>query len=151
MKKKTEEIKNGAAQPERKTIVFEVWQAACSRIVKWLDRNTADYSKTKAVVTLTVFSAGVILILFWIAVKGFYSTEKEASRQEGLSRNVLSKFEERAIVPDGTEIAKRLSKGREFLDSLANNPTLRYKYDSLVAVRPGLIDSLNTAENYYKH
>lgn len=150
MKKRIEEFKNGAAQPERKTMVFEIWVAARCRLVKWLERKTANYSKTKAIVTLIVFCVGVILILCLIAGKGIYRNDETVFRIEELSRKVMRPPEERAIIPDGSEIAKRLSRCRKFLDSLSKNPALRHQYDSLMSVRPGLMDSLKMAEDYYK-
>ncbi|SEP07008.1 hypothetical protein [Flavobacterium sp. fv08] len=130
---------------------YEIWEAAKDRLVEWLERKTENYSKTKAVAILAVFCTAVILMLVFITAKGFYWNEKTGLRLERFSTKAIRPAAESKIYPTDTDIAKRLSKARRFLDSLAAAPSLRHKYDSLLSARPALMDSLKKAEYYYEH
>lgn len=130
---------------------YQIWEAAKDKFVKWLERKTENYSKTKAAIVLTVFCTAVVLLLVFITAKGFYWNEKTGFRLERFSPKVMRPAAESKIYPTHTEIAKRLSKARRFLDSLAADPSLRHKYDSLLSARPELMDSLEKAEYYYEH
>jgi hypothetical protein len=121
------------------------------RLVKWLENNTSNYSKTKSFTLLAVFCIGTTILLCCIAAKGFYTGENNNLLPDRISKEVVEHREEFFMIPSRDDISKRLSKGRRFLDSLAKDPSLKYKYDSLISARPGLLDSLKRAEDYYKH
>jgi hypothetical protein len=152
MKNTAKKNKYKAGNPQAEAgIASKILVVLRQRLVKWLESNTSHYSKTKSFTLLTVFCVGTAILLCWIAAKGFYSGEKNNFHPDRISKKVVTPREEFIMIPSRDDISKRLSKGRRFLDSLAKDPSLKYKYDSLLWARPGLLDSLKRAEDYYKH
>lgn len=120
-------------------------------LAKWLEKRTSHYSKTKALVLFSIFCLASTIVLLGIAARGFCSTDKIGCKIEILRQEKVNPASERKIIPSRDEIIRRLERGRRYLDSLAQTPSLREKFDSLKLARPGLLDSLKQAEDYYKN
>jgi len=89
--------------------------------------------------------------LLGIAARGFCITDKIGCKIEILRQEKVNPASDRKIIPSRDEIIRRLERGRRYLDSLAQTPSLKEKFDSLKLARPGLLDSLKQAEDYYKN
>lgn len=150
MKRKTEKPKSGRGVPYQHQQPSFL-ENLTRRLAERLEGIFSKYSKTKAVLILVVFCAGTITLLCWIAAQGFYNEGRTNLMMERLSKGRVGPKEERLVLPGDENILKRLSRGRSYLDSLEKDPALKYRYDSLIRARPGLMDSLRRAEDYFKH
>ena len=152
MKNTARKNKYKAGHPQTQAgIVSKISTMLGHRLARWLESNTSNYTKTKSFTLLAVFCIGTTTILWCIASKGLFSAEYRNFQPDRISKQAVEPREEFIMIPSRDAISKRLSKGRRFLDSLAKDSSLRYKYDSLLSARPGLLDSLKRAEDYYKH
>lgn len=152
MKNTAEKNKYKAGHPQTQAgIVSKISTMLGHKLARWLESNTSNYSKTKSFTLLAVFCIGTTTILCCIASKGFYSAEYRNLQPDRITKELVEPKEGFIMNPNKDAISKRLLKGRRFLDSLARYPSLKYKYDSLLSARPGLLDSLKRAEDYYKH
>lgn len=148
MKKRAEKPKNGRGMLQQQPAFLD---CLTRRLAERLECIFSKYSKTKAVIILAVFCTGTITLLCWIAAQGFYTEGRTNLMLERLSKEASKPKEEHLVIPSDDNILKRLSRGRSYLDSLRQDPALKYKYDSLMRARPGLLDSLRQAEDYFKH
>lgn len=135
---------------ERETL-SRIFPELIERLANWLEKKTSNYSKTKALLLFSIFCLASTTVLLGIAARGFCSTDKIGGKIEILKQEKLNPASERKIIPSRDEITKRLYRGRRYLDSLAQTPSLKEKFDSLILARPGLLDSLEQAEDYYKN
>jgi len=60
------------------------------------------------------------------------------SGDEGIARPIISKGEN-----------ERLERFRSYMDSLARSPTGRAMHDSIIAARPGMMDSIDLIQGLY--
>ena len=145
MRKQSENMKH-------ETEIFSrVFPDLIERLAKWVEKKTSNYSKTKALVLFSIFCMASTILLLGIATGGFYSTDKIDCKIKILKQGKVNPDSEQKIIPSRDEVLRRLERGRKYLDSLARTPALKEKFDSLIWARPGLLDSLKQAEDYYKN
>lgn len=114
----------------------------------WLEGRLSGYSKGKATMALVLFCTAVSLLLVMNSTNSFKAKDNKEIDIQGISKvNALSRNGKSASLP---RIPIELQTARKYLDSLARDSTGRKVYDSLIASRPGLLDSLMSAEYYYR-
>lgn len=131
--------------------VSRIFPSVIERLAKWLENKTSCYSKAKLIILFSLFCATVIFLLCLISMKGFDDQQRPVLRIERLPLEKIRPPVENTAIPSLKEIKKKLEEGRRYLDSLAKTPSLKQKYDSLMSARPGLMDSLGLAEEYYNN
>lgn len=145
MRKECKNTKSGSEGVSR------IFPHLIEMLAKWLDNKTSRYSKTKSLVILLIFCMGATILLLGIATGGFNNIGRHPYSIKRLKQEALRPAPDQKIIPSRDEIIKRLENGRRYLDSLAQTPALKEKFDSLILARPGLLDSLKRAEDYYKN
>lgn len=145
MRKECKNTKSGSEGVSR------IFPHLIEMLARWLENRTSRYSKTKALVILLIFCMGSTILLLGIATGGFNNAGRIPYNLERLKQETLRPAPDQKIIPSRDEIIRRLENGRRYLDSLAQTPALKEKFDSLILARPGLLDSLRRAEDYYKN
>nr|MBD3623431.1 hypothetical protein [Sunxiuqinia sp.] len=119
-----------------------------------MERMTENLSRTKL----------VLLLLFFIALMAGHSIFLIGKSVLGNEANSVSvtafkipKHVTKSVgaVPQkdiavNNDVFQRIIHFREYIDSLARSPDGKAMYDSIVANRPGLLDSINLVEKIYR-
>ncbi|MDT0641563.1 hypothetical protein RM553_01845 [Zunongwangia sp. F363] len=150
VKKKKEAPKNGLLMLG--LIALYKWlQKAWAQ---WMSNKTKSISKRSVTISLFVFVSLTSSYCIYLGVhaitgknKGSAFTVIPIQRPEHLT-------ESEAIASPLPPVSKRdysrIQKFRLYMDSLARSPTGRNIYDSIIATRPGLMDSVHYIEKQYQ-
>lgn len=138
----------------KKTATGNIWCFAQTKWAKWMGRRTENLSRRKLILLLLVFialAAGRSIFLIGRSVSGNRASTVSVS-QVNVPKHVMKTGE---AVPKedwtiGKDVYQRITHFREYMDSLAQSPDGKAVYDSLVASRPGLLDSIKLVEKIYQ-
>jgi hypothetical protein len=122
--------------------------------VKKMDTLALDLSKKSLVFFLILFVVIAGMICMYNVYKGFLSTYSSPAKIGIVSNSIHfnKKFllkKTNQMILSKTEY-ENFTRFRFYLDSLRQFPEGKRVYDSISYCRPGLIDSLDFIENYYK-
>ena len=122
---------------------------------KWMSNKTKSISKRAVTIALVVFislTSGYCIYLGVHAITGkskgnaFTLTSIKRPRHLTESGAIAS-----PLPPVSKQDYRRIQKFRLYMDSLARSPSGRKLYDSIVAARPGLMDSVRYIEKEYQN
>lgn len=154
MKLFKEKSPNNAQQPGMILRGLQVvYKHAQTRWAVWMSGRTNQFSRRTWVTLLILFvlSGGVCCI--YIAASSFRYGDKRT-----LSITPINKPKHVIKMGEATVIStklpekeyNRIKQFRLYMDSLARSPGGKEIYDSIIANRPGLMDSVRFIENYYQ-
>lgn len=136
-------------------IVAKGVQSAYQRVqgswATWMARRTAGFSRRKWQVLLVLFILGFGGYSLYLTVDGL------TGKGETLfSVTPIRKPRHATETGDGNDNPQvsgaeyqRIQRFRLYMDSLARSPTGKAAYDSIIAQRPGLMDSVRFIGKYY--
>ncbi|SFW70803.1 hypothetical protein SAMN02927921_03498 [Sinomicrobium oceani] len=122
---------------------------------KWMSNKTKRISKRSGTIALVLFvslTSGYCIYLGVHAITGkskdnaFTVTSIKRPRHLTESEAIAS-----PLPPVSKQDYRRIQKFRWYMDSLARSPSGRKLYDSIVAARPGLMDSVRYIEKEYQN
>lgn len=120
----------------------------------WLGRRTAHLKRSHWIITLALF----------VLLAGGYNGYLMFGSFQGTGENVFSIFpiQKPSLFKETGEILfdtlqqlpsgeyERIHRFRVFMDSLAQSPSGKMMYDSILRHRPGLMDSVLFIEKHYR-
>lgn len=122
---------------------------------KWMSNKTKSISKRAVTIALVVFislTSGYCIYLGVHAItgksKGNAFTVTPIKRPRHLTESGTM---EQTVPPVSKQDYRRIQKFRLYMDSLARSPSGRNIYDSIIATRPGLMDSVRYIEKEYQN
>ncbi len=122
---------------------------------QWMSNRTKSISKRAVTIVLIFFislTSGYCIYLGVHAITGkskdnaFTVTPIKRPRHLTESGAIAS-----PLPPISKQDYRRIQKFRWYMDSLARSPTGRKLYDSIIAARPGLMDSVRYIEKEYQN
>lgn len=121
--------------------------------VKKMDALTADLSKKSLVFLLVLFVVITGMICIYNVYRGFLSTNSNPVKVDSVS-NCTNLYKKSVLKKTNQLVSKteyeNFIRFRSYLDSLKQLPEGKRICDSIKYYRPGLLDSLDFIENYYK-
>jgi hypothetical protein len=140
-------------QPGR---IAEGMQSAYRRVqggwATWMARRTAGFSRRRWQVLLALFILGFGGYSLYLMVDGFTGKGDSIFSITPIRkpRHATETGNDRDNSPQvsGAE-QQRIRRFRLYMDSLARSPAGKAEYDSIIAQRPGLMDSVRFIEKYY--
>ena len=123
--------------------------------VQWMSNQTKSISKRAVTIALVFFvslTSGYCIYLGVHAISGeskgnvFTVTSIKRPRHLTESGAIAS-----PLTPVSKQDYRRIQKFRLYMDSLARSPTGKKLYDSIIAIRPGLMDSVRYIEKEYQN
>jgi len=118
----------------------------------WMSRRTALLTKKEWIAILIVLMTCMGGYSGYLIFCGFtgnaVNTIKAATIRKPAHISKTGEVNNKAGTSDKQYL--RIISIRHYLDSLAADPTGKDVYNSIIKKRPGLLDSLRQAENYYK-
>ncbi len=138
----------------KKTATGNIWSLVQAKWAKWMGRRTENLSRRKLVLLLLVFIAltgGHSIFLIGKSVSGNQANSVPVTAVK-IPKHVTKSV---GAVPQqdivfNNDVFQRIIHFREYMDSLARSPDGKETYDSIVANRPGLLDSINLVEKIYR-
>ena len=119
-----------------------------------MGRRTENLSRRKLLILLLVFivlTGGHSIFLIGKSVSGNQVSSVSVTAVK-IPKNVtksVGAVPQKDIVVNN-DVFQRIIHFREYMDSLARSPNGKAMYDSIVAKRPGLLDSINLVEKNYR-
>lgn len=122
-----------------------------SKWAKWLSHRTALFTKKDWLLVLGVFITTMGGYCGYLIFKGFSGAS---------SLFTVFTMEQPVIAKEGSTITNAKPKEPEikdiiefhrYMDSLARDPTGKKLYDSIIEIRPGLMDSIRKIEKVHQH
>jgi hypothetical protein len=130
------------------------WSFVQTKWAKCMGRRTENLSRRKLLLLLMAFIAlagGNSIFLIRRSVSGNQANTVSVTPVK--IPKYVSKIGEAVPQPDkaiGKDVYQRIVHFREYMDSLAQSPEGQAVYDSIVANRPGLLDSIGFIEKIYQ-
>ncbi|MCL6219873.1 hypothetical protein [Zunongwangia pacifica] len=122
---------------------------------QWISNKTKRISKRAVTIALVVFvnlTSGYCIYLGVHAItgksKGNAFTVTPIKRPQHLTESGTIAS---PLPPVSKQDYRRIQNFRWYMDSLARSPTGRKLYDSIIATRPGLMDSVRYIEKKYQN
>jgi hypothetical protein len=120
----------------------------------WLERKTSHFSRLNWIIILFCFTIGTGACSIYLIVSSISGTAIKNISITPISKpaNAVSFEHETMKINPVISIIEfeNIILFRRHIDSLGRSPTGKKTYDSIVRVRPGLLDSLQQVEHYYK-
>jgi hypothetical protein len=123
------------------------------KCANWLERKTAHLSRKSWIVILfcfTIFTGGCNIYLI---VNSFSANTTKSIIVTPISKPTNAVSFENETIQQNETISKikfeRITRFREYLDSLGRSPTGEKLHDSILKYRQGLLDSLIIVEDHY--
>jgi len=119
-------------------------------VADWLQRRTSNAKKATLVLVLLLFclitsSLCLIVVVHSIRVPG----KTLIITPIQVPRRILFPAPALPDPPSQNAIQRRIAGIHRYLDSLRQSPTGKARYDSLVWLRPHLLDSLDQVQHYF--
>ena len=133
-------------------IVLWLWKIQTA-FAKWMDRKINPLPSGRKKYLLFGFCFMLSAYSLWLIVSPLVETKKSVEIKIQAMRlpKAASKVPEHLTRPFvSRDEYLRIHGFKMFLDSVASDPNGKTIYDSLVAKRPGLVDSLKMIEEYYQ-
>jgi len=117
----------------------------------WMARRTAGFSRRKWQVLLVLFMSGFGGYSLYLTVDGLTGKGESIFSITPIKKpRHATETGERNDSPQVSEAEyRRIRRFRLYMDSLARSPAGKAEYDSIIAQRPGLMDSVRFIEKYY--
>lgn len=122
---------------------------------QWMSNKTKRISKRSVTIALVIFVSLTSSYCIYLGAhaitgksKGNAFTLTPIKRPRHLSESGTI---ESPIPPVSKQDYRRIQKFRWYMDSLARSPSGRKIYDSIIATRPGLMDSVRYIEKEYQN
>ena len=123
------------------------------KCAKWLENRTAHLSAKSWIVILFCFIVFTVGGNVYLIVDGLNGNAKKIERSL-ISRPINAvAFDTKNTILNAslskTQI-ERMARFQMYMDSLGRSPTGKQVQDSMLRLRPGLLDSLVVVEDYYR-
>ena len=126
--------------------------------VQWMSNKTKSISKRAVTIALVVFVSLTSGYCIYLGVHGVHAITGK-SKDNAFTVTSIKRprhlTESEAIAsplpPVSKQDYRRIQKFRWHMDSLARSPTGKKIYDSIIATRPGLMDSVRYIEKEYQN
>ncbi len=138
----------------KKTATGNIWFLVQTKWAKWMGRRTENLSRRKMILLLLLFTsltAGHSIFLIGKSVSGNQANSVSVTDVK-IPKHVtkLGGARPQQDITVNNDVFQRIIHFREYMDSLARNADGKAMYDSIVANRPGLLDSINLVEKIYR-
>jgi len=122
---------------------------------QWMSNRTKSISKRAVTIALVIFVSLTSSYCIYLGVHAITGKSKGNAFTVTPIQRTRHLTESGAIASPLSPVSKqdyrRIQKFRLYMDSLARSPTGRKLYDSIVATRPGLMDSVRYIEKEYQN
>lgn len=156
MKRRSDKNDKTPSQKERKNLLKEKVNKGYQRVqsgwAQWMLRRTVGISANKMRWILTSFVLVIGSYCAWLTYTGitgktatFFSVTPIKKPSHATTSDSLV----RSMPKLSDSEYQRIWKFRLYMDSLAESPTGKRRYDSIIHHRPGLMDSIHYIEKYY--
>jgi hypothetical protein len=121
---------------------------------KWMAKTTQKWSRKKLIVVSVLFftitgAYSMYLIIDSLTTRGVQTINIERILPLSAAIKIKGGVVKHNTLTNDREL-ERIGSFSKYIDSLSQSPTGRDIYDSIASKRPGLLDSLQTIEYYYK-
>lgn len=135
--------------------LFSLYKWLQKAWAKWMSNKTKRISKRALTIALVIFVSLTSSYCIYLGLhaitgksKGNAFTVTSIKRPRHLTESGAM---ESPLPPVSKQEYRRIQNFRLYMDSLARSPTGRNIYDSIIATRPGLMDSVRYIEKKYQN
>ena len=135
--------------------LFSLYKWLQKAWAKWMSNKTKSISKRALTIALVIFVSLTSSYCIYLGLhaitgksKGNAFTVTSIKRPRHLTESGAM---ESPLPPVSKQEYRRIQNFRLYMDSLARSPTGRNIYDSIIATRPGLMDSVRYIEKKYQN
>ena len=150
-KQKKEAPKNGLLI----LVLFALYKWLQKAWAQWMSNKTKRISKRIVTIALVIFVSLTSGYCIYLGVHAITGKSKGNAFTVTPIKRPRHLTEYGAIASPLPSVSKqdyrRIQKSRLYMDSLARSPTGKKIYDSIIATRPGLMDSVRYIEKEYQN
>jgi hypothetical protein len=153
-KKRSQEIIDQPANKKVWKVLDKEWDKCKIRFAAYLSEKTRTFSPNRLRLLLYIFLCICTVISFYIILSPFTNASYPTAWQKQTIQIPFKTYERDQAIryadsPVSYKNYKRIERFEKYLDSLCSTAAGKEKYDSLIRLHPGLIDSLFKLKEIY--